>query len=305
MEILTSLNDFKYKHKNVAITIGNFDGIHLGHQALIKDIMKITQERKETLVVCTFVPHPKFILTNTQSFLLNGYLERRELLQTLGVHFLLEFEFNRDFSTQSPNDFLNNHIAKFPFVKSLYLGHDFAFGANKAGDHDFVKQYCNQHKINCFLEKEFSPNNSIKVSSTTIRNHLLNGEVNKANDLLGRNFYVTGRVIKGMGRGKTIGFPTANILFSSDRLIPKTGVYKSLVKFNGLNYNSITNIGYNPTFNNETSINFETHIFDFDNDIYGDELTVELIRFIRSEKKFNNVNELISQIKNDIKEVKK
>jgi len=304
VEVLASLNELRNVGYDLAVTIGNFDGVHRGHQQLIKDIMALCEKNNECLVVCTFVPHPKFILTNNQNFLINSYIERRDLLAKLGVKFLVEFEFNRDFSTQTPQDFLDNYIS-IANVSSLYLGHDFAFGANKSGDHDFVKKYCNNKNINCVLEKEFTSGDASKVSSTSVRDFLVGGDINNANNLLGRNFYVTGRVIKGVGRGKTIGFPTANIIFPNERLIPKTGVYKSSTMINGMRYNSITNIGHNPTFNDSSLINFETHIFDFDNDIYGEEITIELIDFIRPEKKFNNVNELISQINLDIEDVKK
>ena len=299
MEILKSLAELKCNDK-VALTIGNFDGVHLGHQQLLSDISTLSKRNNERLVVCTFTPHPKFILQNTSNFLINSYHERRNLLEENGVKYLVEFEFNRDFSTQSPQEFLDNYIAICSNLSSLYLGHDFAFGANKSGDHDFVKTYCMKNGINCFLEKEFVLDGNLKSSSTVIRQSLLDGKICDANSLLGRNFYVQGRVIKGQGRGKKIGFPTANIIFPNDRITPKRGVYKSSVTYNNMSYNSITNIGVNPTFGDGALVNFETHILDFDNDIYGEEIRVELSNFIRNEKKFSNVNELIKQIKKDI-----
>lgn len=304
MEILKSLDGVNVGKKSLAVTIGNFDGVHLGHQALITDILAECKKNGEELVVCTFNPHPKFILNNATNFLINSYDERRFVLESLGVRYLLEFEFTRDFSTQTPAEFLDKHISISSKVSSLYLGHDFAFGANKSGDHAFVKKYCASKNINCFLEKEFIPTSAKKASSTMIRNALASGDVAVANSLLGRPFFVSGRVIKGMGRGKTIGFPTANVLFSQDRILPKVGVYESLTSYNDMTYKSITNIGFNPTFDNNTNVNFETHIFDFDNDIYGEMLKVELHSFIRDEIKFKNANDLIEQISKDIKSIK-
>lgn len=305
MEVLTSLSDILDKNLKIAITIGNFDGVHLGHQNLISHVMKESKSKGEVLVVCTFVPHPKFILSPAQNFLINSYEERRELMEDLGVKYLLELNFNRDFSTLTPQEFLDKYININSSVSSLYLGHDFAFGANKSGDHDFVKKYCSTRNIECFLEKEFTLNNLNKASSTSIRKCISSGDISQANKLLGRNFFVRGRIIKGQGRGKTIGFPTANIIFSKDRIIPRLGVYASRCHYNGMIYNSITNIGHNPTFNEHLIVNFETHIFDFDNDIYGEEISVELNQFMREEKKFENVNELIKQINLDIEQAKK
>jgi riboflavin kinase / FMN adenylyltransferase len=304
MEVLDSLKKIKNTGRGIAITIGNFDGVHLGHQSLLLDIIKLCNDKNEDLIVCTFTPHPKFILANASNFLINSYEERRSLLNKMGIEILVEFEFTRDFSTLSPKAFLDNFIAVIPNLNSLYLGHDFAFGANKSGDHAFVKKYCSDNNISCILENEFIPETSIKASSTSIRKLLSAGSIHDANLLLGRPFFVQGRVIKGMGRGKTIGFPTANIIFSDDRIVPKVGVYKSSVTVNHMTYESITNVGYNPTFENNKKINFETHIFDFDNDIYGEELLVEMHQFIRNEIKFNNVNELIKQIKADIKAIR-
>ena len=303
MIIRDSLNNFSEISSNFAVTIGNFDGVHLGHQKLIKDILQDCHTKNEELVVCTFVPHPKFILANAKNFLINSYEERQNLIEKLGIKYLVEFNFNRDFSTLSPAEFLDNYIFINKKCKALYLGHDFAFGANKAGDHDFVKNYCAQKNIRYFLEKEFLNKNQMKPSSTQIRNFLLTADIKNANNLLGRSFFVSGRVIKGKGRGKTIGFPTANILFDEGRIFPKVGVYKSQVHLKDMIYNSITNIGYNPTFTDSNHINFETHILDFDNDIYGEKIKVEIIDFIRDEMKFSNVNELVKQINLDIKKL--
>ena len=189
MEVINNLSELNVLDDKIAITIGNFDGVHRGHQSLIHNILKDCKKKGEALVVCTFVPHPKVILSNSKNFLINSYEERRELLTACGVDYIVEFDFNRDFSTLNPGKFLDQHIFVNTNIKSLYLGHDFAFGANKAGDHDFVLKYCKEKGVDCVLEKQFVGDLETKPSSTNVRKFLESGAMKEANDLLGRNFF--------------------------------------------------------------------------------------------------------------------
>jgi len=298
MRILNSIAELP-DCNDYGLIIGNFDGVHLGHQRLLNEILLECRKRNQYMVVLTFVPHPLVSLKNEKSFLLNTYSERRDLLSKHGVKWLVEIPFTRDLSMTSPSAFLDNHILINAQVKSLFLGHDFTFGANKRGDHSFVKKYCADMAISVDIQKKFTAN-SETYSSSLVRKELKKGAPKKAAELLGRNFFISGRVIKGVGRGKQIGFPTANISFERERLVPQYGVYGTLCTFRGCTYRSITNIGKNPTFNDVIGINIETNIFDFSEDLYGEGIQVSFINKIRDEKKFTSVNELIEQIKADI-----
>lgn len=289
-------------HNRFGVTIGNFDGVHIGHQQLLRDIRQKCSERGLAFVVVTFVPHPQKILCpGKDRFLINSYMYKRELLEQAGVDYLIEIDFNRDFSTLSPEDFLKDYLLPHQGLEDIYLGYDFAFGANKQGDFDIVKETCK--KSNVIIQPKYEFNNQI-VSSTLIRNLIQSGQLQEVQEVLGRPFRLEGTVIKGEGRGKKIGFPTANILISTDQIIPAKGVYVSRTTNRAMTYNSITNIGNNPTFNTSDGIYIETHLFDFDDFLYGENIEVELYQKLRDEKKFSSVNELVEQIKKDIEQAK-
>jgi len=287
------------KKQNLAVTIGNFDGVHLGHQSFLLKALSSSKSEGLTFVVVTFVPHPIFVLNPRSEFLINSYCERRHLLEQLGVEYLLEIDFTRDVSTMMPQQFLDGFISYSSLVKKIFLGHDFAFGANKSGGHEFVKEYCKERNINVEIEDKYEVQSEL-VSSSKIREYLKQGMVLAAHKFLGRPFFLSGRIIKGMGRGKKIGIPTANLGFDLSRMIPMSGVYITQTEVGGLKYKSVTNIGLNPTFGSENSIGVETHILDFNRDIYGEEVQVFFYEKIRDEIKFNCVNDLIAQIKSDI-----
>jgi riboflavin kinase / FMN adenylyltransferase len=288
----------------IIITMGNFDGVHLGHKSILKAIVEQKKSDNQKFGLVTFVPHPRVVLKGDEGFLINDYKERISLISDIGLDFIVELRFDRDFSTQSPESFLNNYILRISNLKGIYLGHDFAFGANKKGTHEIVKKCTSGKNIDVYLESEIHDDKGVRFSSTDIRNSISNGEMKKANGYLGRNFYVSGSIVKGQGRGKKIGFPTANILCDSSRIIPKNGVYKTKTTLGEMVYQSITNVGVNPTFKDDKNTIVETNIFDFDDDIYGETIKVEFIDFIRDEKKFTSVNELIDQISKDVAKTK-
>jgi riboflavin kinase/FMN adenylyltransferase len=181
----------------------------------------------------------------------------------------------------------------------MYLGWDFAFGANKAGDSELVKQHCKKTNINVF-ECPAYETNSKRVSSSILRSMIEAGEIKEANKMLGRAFSLDGIVIKGEGRGKKIGIPTANLQIDRDLLIPSTGVYVTETHFSGMKYRSVTNVGHNPTFSEDRALSVETHIIDFNGDIYGEKIEVNFFSRLRSEMKFSSVNELVAQVRRDI-----
>ncbi len=298
MQVINSLKDLPSSN-SYALTIGNFDGVHLGHQKLLKCLLEESQKKKRELVVITFVPHPLTILRNLKGFLINSYEERCELLEALGVKYVVELNFTRDFSTLSPEKFMDDFVLQNDRVEALYLGYDFAFGANKKGNHEFVKDHCKDRSIEVHIQEKFIEGEKT-YSSTLVRNQLNTGKTLEAINSLGRPFYLKGRVIKGAGRGHQIGFPTANIPLDFERIAPEVGVYATRCTFRKGSYISITNVGYNPTFKDEKELNIETNVFDFDGDLYGEEIKVEFFQKIRDEKKFSSVNELIDQIKKDV-----
>ena len=300
MIIVKELKELKtiYNENKVHVTIGNFDGVHLGHREFLNQIKKDCIQDHAKFVIVTFVPHPLKILKAHSGFLINTYEERRELLASCGADYLLEIDFTRDFSTLAPEEFLSQHIFSFEGISKIYLGHDFVFGANKSGDFHVAKTFCEKKKTSLMLQKEYKIKSS-SVSSTEVRNAILAGEIPKANELLGRKYFLSGRVIKGEGRGKKIGYPTANLGYDKELIIPAKGVYVTQVKIKDMIYNSVTNIGVNPTFNTGYDIHVESHLLDFTQDIYGEEIRVSFIKKLRDEKKFPSVNDLVEQISID------
>ncbi len=308
MKILNSLLEIQQLNQSpvtVGLTIGNFDGVHAGHRQLLKKLQAECTKKGLQFVVVTFIPHPQKILQpEKERFLLNSYEKRRELLATLGVNYLVELKFTRDFSTLSAESFMRTHLFSYQGLKEFYLGYDFAFGANKQGGHDLASTICHESGINVEIQPKFEMHSEV-VSSTFIRDLIFSGRVDEASIYLERTFNLEGVVIKGEGRGKKIGYPTANIQVSPDLIIPDNGVYVTRTKYQNMTYHSVTNIGFNPTFKDGKQMHIETNIFDFDNDIYGERLEIEFIKKLRNEKKFSTVNDLVNQIKADVITAKK
>ncbi len=302
MKIFKCLTEFhqeiSHSKKNVFVTIGNFDGVHAGHREFLKIVKEKAKLEDALFLVITFVPHPLQVLKAMKGFLINTYQEKAELLDSVGVDYILEIDFTRDFSTLSPENFLNDYVLKIKNLKEIFLGHDFAFGANKSGDFKVAKDICESRGIHLTLQSEHKVSGN-SVSSSVVRNEIQKGEMETVASMLGRVYFLSGRVIKGEGRGKKIGYPTANLGYDQGLIIPGIGVYISYTIVNNMRFHSVTNVGYNPTFNTGYTVHVETHLLDFAQDIYGESIRVEFIKKIRDEKKFSNVNDLIKQIEND------
>lgn len=307
MKVLHNLLDIpKYNNQwpAIGLTIGNFDGVHIGHRQLLQKIKSDCEARNLLFVVVTFVPHPQKILQpDKERFLINSYEQRRSLLESLGVDILIEMKFTRDFSTLKAEEFLSKYLMAYPNLKNFYLGYDFAFGANKEGGHDLVNSICHPRGVAVEIQPKFEHKAEV-VSSSLIRDLIQSGKVDSVQPLLSRPFHLEGVVVKGEGRGKKIGFPTANIQVSQDLIVPEKGVYVTRTVYKGMMYQSVTNIGNNPTFKDTNQIHIETNLFDFNNDIYGEVLDIQFLKKIRDEKKFPTVNDLITQIKADVETAK-
>lgn len=291
--------------KASVLTIGSFDGVHLGHQKLLKKLVQTAKENNTVSVAVTFRPHPRTVLRPTEPHhRLFDYRDQVEMMTDLGVDLLIEEKFSKDFSLMTAEEFLQNYIIKNFNPKHLVVGYDFSFGHSREGNIQLLKNFCDSHGIGLTVVEPLILENQI-VSTTQIRLYLEHGQIAEANRFLGRSYYLRGPVRVGNKRGRTIGVPTANISPEIE-FIPRKGVYVTRAYLEGEIYNSVTNIGFNPTFENTDSyMKVETHIFDFDRDIYGAHIKIELLQFLRDEMKFNSIDALKSQIMQDMQAARK
>ncbi len=284
---------------NFGATLGNFDGVHKGHLAMLEEARLSCVEKNLKFAVITFFPHPAQILKAQRGFLLSSYQERRKLLESAGVNYLVEIPFTREFSSMTANSFAEDFVVKINQLKLLCLGYDFAFGANKSGDVNTFKSILSKTDKEIFSLKEYK-DSECKVSSSQIRLMIKSGDVAGVVPLLGRNFRLSGVVVHGQGRGKGIGFPTANIRVSDEIITPSTGVYATRSLLDGVAYKSVTNIGFNPTFNDSFKMTIETHLLNSISDFYDHEMEVEFLGKIREERRFESVEHLKAQIARDV-----
>lgn len=287
------------------VTIGNFDGVHLGHQQLVENVVREAKYFGVPSVVYTFYPHPvKVLHPERPTYRLFDLKDQQEQFEQRGIDFVIIENFTKSFSQVSPQYFLDHYIVAHLHPKTLVVGHDFSFGADRAGNIPFLEKYCAENGIRLIVIPPYQYQGLV-VSSSLIREKLKIGEVEKANELLGRPYYLRGHVEKGFQRGRSIGVPTANIHPDVD-FLPRRGVYCTLTKVGQHLHPSVTNIGVNPTFEeNGNGIKIETHLFDFNAHLYGSEVEVFLLHFIRDEKKFSGIEELKSQIQNDMEEARR
>lgn len=287
------------------VSIGNFDGVHLGHQKLLRQAVQEGKQLSLPVVVFTFYPHPVSVLYPERKIQrLFDSRDQREQLDRIGITYLVEQEFTHNFAQLSAADFVQFYLIDKLKVKTLVVGYDFSFGSNRQGDIPFLEKICQAKNIKLVVVHAHKEDHVV-VSSSKIRDELKAGDLKKVYTFLGRNYYLRGIVHHGDARGRTIGVPTANMTPTVD-FVPRRGVYITQTHYRNKTYPSITNIGFNPTFHGETHppIKTETHLFDFNEDIYGQEIQVDLLEFLRDEKKFSGVKELVAQIQADIQVAK-
>ena len=280
------------------LTIGTFDGVHLGHKKIIKKLVESAKRRKLRSCILTFFPHPRNFLSKSNELkMINTINEKKEILSELGVDELIIQEFNNEFSNLSANEFIK-HLLKFCEIKEIIVGFNHKFGKDREAGIDELKIYGKRYGFDV-CEIDAFDINQINVSSTKIRNAIGEGQVDLCKQYLGYNFSIGGNIIEGKSRGKKIGFPTANIKVEENyKIIPKNGVYFVSCKIRNVQKFGMMNIGFNPTFGNK-KLTIEVNIFDFEQDVYGENVRIEFIKFIRNEIKFKNIDELIKQIKID------
>jgi len=297
MEIFWGLDTFK-KLDNAVVTMGTFDGVHLGHQQIFKDIVNTAIQHQSKSVVITFDPHPRKVLNpSVQIPLINTLEEKIELLAQTKIDYLIVIHFDKQFSELSSLDFITEILVNKIGCTQLVIGYDHHFGKNREGSFEYLKN--NGHLFG-FEVKEISAQkvNETKISSTAIRQYVIDGEIQKANQLLNYPYTLTGSIINGEKIGRTIGFPTANFQVSNEKLLPKIGVYLAKIEIENNSFFGMLNIGNKPTFGSNL-LSIEIHIFDFNQDIYNKKAKLLLYQRIRDEIAFNNVNELVYQLEKD------
>jgi riboflavin kinase/FMN adenylyltransferase len=288
-------------NKNSVVTVGTFDGIHLGHKKIISDLLEIGKSKNLRSVVVSFDPHPQLILRNKhrEIKLLSTTDEKLAEFEKLGVDLVYILNFTKELAEVSAEDFFKNYLIEKIGLTDIVLGYDHNFGKNREGNFDTLKTFGEKYGFGVHKVDEFKINGD-RVNSTTIRNFLSEGNVSKASFLLGNNYYFSGRVVYGDKRGRTIGFPTANIeLLSEHKLIPKNGVYFVSAEVKGNKYFGMMNIGNRPTIAENDGIFIEVNLFAFNDNIYGETMKTEVISFLRDEKKFSSLDELVEQLKKD------
>ena len=298
MILITDLGKINERFNKSIITLGNFDGLHLGHQELIRKIILRAKESGGLSMVVTFRPHPLKILAPEKCPpLISIYEEKIQLLEKLGIDVLVKIPFTLDFSKMEPREFVHDVLVDLLGAKEIFVGYNYRFGKGRKGNMQMLRDLGKELGFIVREVEQVSLNGEV-ISSTRIRQLLINGEVEHAAKLLGRPYALCGIVVKGDGRGRGLGFPTAN-LASRHSIIPSNGVYAVRLLVRDKYYNGIVNIGMRPTFDAK-SMAIEVHIFNFDEDIYGEEMTVYFAGKIREEKKFVSAEALIDQIKADI-----
>jgi riboflavin kinase/FMN adenylyltransferase len=302
MKIIKNIDKIHEPFKNAVITIGNFDGVHIGHQALFHEVIETAENMGGVSIAMTFEPHPIRVLKqNGHPPLITLYEQKVELIGRTHIDILICIPFTREFAALSAEEFVGDLLVGKIGMKAIVVGEDYNFGKNREGNIDALKAYGAQYGFEVIvadwirMSKAFTD----RISSTKIRELVTEGMMEQAEKMLGRYYQIRGRVVTGRDRGgKLLGIPTANVNLH-DELCPKAGIYAVTGECRGKPFKGVANIGYSPTFENH-EFTVEVHIFDFDDNIYGEKIRVNFIKRIRDEIKFSSIPELIDQIKKDI-----
>ena len=296
MIILDSLDKISDRKTPIVLTVGNFDGVHLGHQKLLKSL-KTNSEQKS--LVATFDPHPvEYFDVNKKFRKLFSTGDQNKQMQALGVDYLLRIKFDQQVATMSFEQFLMQFTSELN-IQRIVIGHDLKIGKNRGGDRFSIQTWCQKAGINFEVIEPLDLDGQI-ISSTYIKTLVEENKFSEVPKFLGRPYSINGLVVHGDKRGRLIGFPTANLTCPRSLYVPNFGVYQTRTLWKNSKFDSITNVGKTPTFKTDDLVKIETHIFDFDTEIYDDEITVEFLKFIRSERKFSGIEEIKTQISLDI-----
>ena len=303
MEIIQGIDRLKAPFKNAVVTLGNFDGVHLGHQKIFARLKEEAVRLNGQGVVITFEPHPLKILSpERRPPLLTPFRKKLVLFEKSGIEFVLCIEFSKAFSEISPSEFVQGILIDKVGARKVIVGYNYHFGKGKGGDVRTLKKLCDLHHVDVEVVDALRVDHTT-VSSSKLRELIREGHVEDASKLLGRDYPIIGKVIVGAKRGHTLGFPTANLEIS-DELYPKKGVYAVEVVWGERTFNGVANVGFNPTFSAQGGgkglFSLEVYILDFNHDIYGEEIQISFRRRIRDEVRFDSPSRLIEQIRKDI-----
>lgn len=299
MKVHHTILNFKERNHSSILTIGTFDGVHVGHQKIIEQLNQNKIEKKDKSVILTFFPHPRMVLNAVNNIkMLNTIEEKIQLLEKFGLDHLVIEPFTPEFSQLSALEFVRDILVNQLHIKKLVIGYDHHFGKNREGNFEQLETYKNL--LDFELEKISAQEiENVSVSSTKIRKALEEGNIEKANRYLGYNYLLTGEIVTGKGLGRKINFPTVNLNIKEDyKLIPKTGVYIVKTKIHNKTVFGIMNIGYRPTISGEYQT-IEIHLLDFQEDLYGKKMQIEILKRLRDEEKFDSVVALTEQIHQD------
>lgn len=304
MKIYHSIKDINIK--NAVLTVGTFDGVHLGHKKILSKLVENAKDIGGEPVVFTLHPHPRKVLfpETNNLFFLNTIEEKAKLLEEIGIKHFIVYPFTHDFANLSSCNFIEEILFNQLKVKQLIVGYDHHFGKDKQGDFKILKDCTSKFNIEIFKVKAFEYE-GITISSTKIRNKLLEGNIELANKYLDYQYSLSGKVVSGNKIGREIGFPTANIEIDKDKVLPKDGVYAVKLIIDNKEYFGMLNIGIRPTIKNSNKKTVEVHLFDFKDNIYDIVLRIYFVKFIRDEQKFQNIEDLKSQLIKDEAIIKK
>lgn len=294
MNIITSTT--KYSFPPSVVMLGKFDGVHLGHQQLIKTGVEFSAKENLSPVIYTFEGFNDECLTTDN--------EKADIFESLGIEYTVFEKFTEEFKSITPEDFVKNILAHKLNAKRIVVGFNYRFGKGASGDTELLGRLCDELNIALTVIPPFEIEGNV-VSSTHIRNLLSEGDVKSAFEFLGRPYSVSGFTVRGKGLGHTIGFATANIIDIAGKLLPKRGVYATKTYVRGSEYISMTNVGVNPTVESTDTAKIETHLIDYTGELYGESIKIEFTHFIRDEKKFDSVENLKAQLSLDLENVKK
>jgi riboflavin kinase / FMN adenylyltransferase len=301
MKVIDNYEHVSPEFTDAVLTIGNFDGIHLGHRAIFAEVLKEARRIGRKAIVMTFDPHPKMMLHPERRpfYLLTTLDEKIKLLDEVGIDAVVLIPFTLEFAETTAEQFITEILWRRLRIRKIFIGHDYTFGKGKQGNEEYLTEFGKKLGFAVDVVNAVSVGD-IVASSTRIRNAVMEGDVRTAAALLGRPYNLGGGVIEGKRRGTTLGFPTANVLPNKE-LIPPRGVYAVFGEYEKKRYRGVLNIGYNPTFSDER-LSIEVHLLDFSQDIYSKDLEIFFIERIRDEVKFSGPDALVAQIRRDVEQ---